>query len=218
MALDLSEAKIRRNEFGLWLGWTAATTAGMLLGLLPFLLLIDFIDLLWLRILVPITAGFLVGLFQWLVLRPYLVSSLDWILNGGAGWSLGYILGLMLIQWLNQTWIGVLIGYLLFGLIIGLLQWPVLSREIPSALTWVGASVLGWALGSFGGQFILNLFVTSDVISQTLSSTVISGVTGLVAGAVTGLALVWIARRPDVPQTTETPYTPDVPQTPEGRS
>jgi len=198
-ALDLSERKIRRNEFGLWLGWTLATGAGMLLGLVPFMLVVDDWDLLLLRILIPLTAGVLVGLFQWLVLRPFLAGSFDWVLSEGAGWALGFALGLLLINLLGGSAFGVLIGYLLFGAIIGLLQWPLLSREVPSAALWVGASILGWALGSYAGQWVLNLIVGTEPVRQTLSSAVISGVTGLVAGAVTGLALVWIARRPDVP-------------------
>lgn len=198
-ALDLSEAKIQRNEFSLWLGWTLATGAGMLLGLVPFMLVVGEWDLLLLRILIPLVAGVLVGLFQWLALRPFLARSFDWVLSEGAGWALGFALGLLLINLLGGSAFGVLIGYLLFGAVIGLLQWPLLSREVPSAALWVGASILGWALGSYAGQWVLDLVAGSGPVSQTLSSAVISSVTGLVAGAVTGLALVWIARRPDVP-------------------
>lgn len=197
MTIDIDETKVRRNEFGLWLGWTLATTAGMLFGLLPFMLLVEDLDLWLARILVPLWAGFLVGVFQWLVLKNYLTHSVDWILHGGAGWALGYALGLVVIQIVDENRLGALIGYILFGIIIGLIQWPVLRREIPNAIPWVLASVAGWALGSYTSQAVLNAFVTGDHVSQALSSAVISGITGLVAGAVTGLALVWIVRKPE---------------------
>jgi hypothetical protein len=197
MALDIDEAKVARNEAGLWLGWTLATAAGMLLGFLPFLLLVDDLDLLLVRLLIPLWAGFLVGVFQWLVLRNYLTHSVDWILNGGVGWALAFALGLVIIQALGGTPLGLLVGYLLFGAVIGLVQWPVLRREIPNVLPWVAANVIGWALGAFLSQVILSAFFPGDTLSQALSSAITAGVTGLVAGAVTGMALVWIVRQPE---------------------
>ena len=197
MTIDIDETKVRRNEFGLWLGWTLATTAGMLFGLLPFMLLVEDLDLWLARILVPLWAGFLVGVFQWLVLKNYLTHSVDWILHGGAGWALGYALGLVVIQIFAENRLGALIGYILFGIIIGLIQWPVLRREIPNVIPWVLASVAGWALGSYASQAVLNAFVSGDQISQALSSAVISAVTGLMAGAITGAVLVWIVRKPE---------------------
>lgn len=198
MAVDLDEAKITRNEPGLWLGWTLATAAGMLLGLLPFVLLVDLLELWLLRILVPLWAGFMVGVFQWLVLRRYMTHSADWILHGGAGWAMGYALGLIIIQALSGTLLGALAGYVLFGAIVALIQWPVLRREIPDVLPWVAASVAGWALGAYLSQVVLNVLTSGEAISQVASTALISGVTGLVAGAITGLALVWIVRHPEV--------------------
>ena len=199
MAIDIDEAKVQRNEFALWLGWTLATTIGMLLGLLPFLLFIDILPLIFFRIAVPIWAGILVGSFQWFVLRRYLTSCSHWILNVGAGWALGFALGLLVIEALNKTPLGALVGYIIFGLIIALIQWPVLRREIPHVIPWVIASILGWALGAYLSQWVLNLIVAGDVASQAISSLVISTGTGLVAGAITGLALVWIVRQPERP-------------------
>ncbi len=199
MGIDISEAKVERNEFGLWAGWTLATTAGMLAGFLPALFLAQAIDLWLVRILLPLWAGLLVGVFQWLALRPYLTHAADWIAHGGAGLAVGYALGLALIQALGGSPIGALLGYLLFGLIIALLQWPALRREIPNVIYWVAASVIGWALGAYLAPLVLNL-ITGDSVSQALSTTVIAAVTGLVAGAVTGIALVWVVRKPELPE------------------
>lgn len=197
MAIDIDETKLARNEAGLWIGWTLATAAGMLAGYLPFLLVVDSVDLLIVRILLPIWAGFLVGLFQWFVLRQYLTHSADWIFSEGAAWSVAYALGLLIVQLLDENILTLAIAYLIFGAIIGIIQWPVFRREMPNILPWVLANVVGWALGAFLSQLVLNAIVTGDEVSQLLSSIVISGVTGLIAGAITGLALIWIVRKPE---------------------
>jgi hypothetical protein len=197
MTIDVDEAKVARNEFGLWLGWTLATAIGMLAGFLIAWLLVDETDLGLARVLVPLVAGFSVGFLQWLVLRNYLTYSVDWILTGGAGWAIGYAIGLTLLQFLASSLLSVLIGYLLFGLSIAIFQWPVLRREIPNAIPWVLANILGWALGAYLSQFFLNLVYTGSAINPLLSTGVLSGLTGLIAGAITGLAFVWIVRQPE---------------------
>ncbi|MEP7359093.1 MAG: hypothetical protein ABI847_17715 [Anaerolineales bacterium] len=199
MAIDLDEAKVNRSEFALWLAWTLATAAGMMLGFVPFTLLSTDVNVLVVRLLLPVVAGVLVGLLQWLVLRPYMTRAVDWVLHGGAGWALGFALGLLVIEALGRNPLGALLGYVLFGLIVGGLQWPMLRREIPHVATWVLASGLGWALGAYLGRGGLNLLAAGGEVSPVVASAVIAGLTGLVAGAVTGLALVWIVRQPDAP-------------------
>lgn len=199
MSVDIDEAKLAGNESSLWLGWTLATAAGMLAGFLPMILLIEFVELGLARLIFPIWAGLLVGLFQWLVLRRYISHCGDWVWNGMAGWALGFALGLVVIQILSVSFWGAIAAYVLFGLIVAVIQWPVLHREIPNVLPWVLASVAGWALGALAGQGLLNLIVPAgEPIPQALSTLVIVGMTGLVAGAITGLALVYIVRQPEV--------------------
>src|ERR671913_316895 len=108
MTLDLDEAKVERNEFGLWLGWTLATAGGMLLGFLLTIPLVNVLDLGFARLIVPILAGILIGYSQWIVLRQYLTStsSSEWFLAGGTAWAAGYALGLLLIQNLSSTFLG----------------------------------------------------------------------------------------------------------------
>jgi hypothetical protein len=195
--LDLDERKIARNEFGLWLGWTLATGFGMLLGLLTFVPFLDLLDAGLARVVIPLWAGFLVGTFQWLVLRGFLTRSVDWILNGGAGWAIGFGMGLIVIQALRDYAWGALAGYILFGIIIAVFQWPVLRREIPHVIPWILASVIGWASGAYLSQVVLNLFFTGNAIAPALSTAIIAGTTGLVAGAITGVVLVYIARQPE---------------------
>jgi hypothetical protein len=195
--IDIDESKVARNEFGMWLAWTSATSVGMLVGYLPSITLVVLIDVRLARVVIPVLAGLVVGLSQWIVLRRYLTECSDWILAGGAGWAAGYALGLFLINSLTGTLLGGLLGYVLFGVIIALFQWPVLRREIPNALTWVLASVIGWSAGLYLSQVSLNIIFSGPSIDPAASTSVIAGTSGLVAGAITGLALVLIVRQPE---------------------
>jgi hypothetical protein len=142
MTIDLDEAKVERNEFGLWLEWTLATAGGMLVGFLLTIPLVNLLDLGFARVIVPIVAGLLIGFAQWIVLRRYLTTSVDWVLAGGTAWAVGYSFGLLLIESLAGTVLGGMAAYLLFGAIVALVQWPMLRREIPSALTWMVVNTL----------------------------------------------------------------------------
>jgi len=197
MTIDIDEAKVERNEFGLWLGWTLATAGGMLLGFLPTILLINVLNLGLAQIAVPVLAGTVIGFAQWLVLRRYVTASTQWNWSDGISWAAGYILGLLLIQMLPSSIFVVFIGYFLFGVIVALVQWPVLRREIPNALTWIVASALAWAAGYWVSQAVLALF-TDPLINPALGTSIIAITSGLVAGAITGVALIWIVRKPEV--------------------
>src|SRR4029453_1907985 len=84
MSIDIDEAKVKRNEFRLWLAWALATTLGMLIGYLPLAFVVGSLDLGIARVIVPIITGILLGLAQWLVLLPYRSNSYDWILNNAV--------------------------------------------------------------------------------------------------------------------------------------
>jgi hypothetical protein len=197
MTIDIDEVKVERNELGLWLGWTLATAGGMLLGFLPTILLVNVLDLGLAQIAVPVLAGTVIGFAQWLVLRHYITASTHWDWTDGISWAAGYILGLLLIQMLPSTVFVVFIGYFLFGAIVALVQWPVLRREIPQVLTWLAASAIAWAVGYWVSQAVLSLF-TDPLIDPVVGTTVIAVTSGLVAGAITGVALIWIVRKPEV--------------------
>ena len=197
MTIDIDEVKVERNEFGLWLGWTLATAGGMLLGFLPTILLVNVLNLGLAQIAVPVLAGTVIGFAQWLVLRRYVTASTRWDWTDGISWAAGYILGLLLIQTLPSTVFIVFIGYFLFGVIVALVQWPVLRREIPQVFTWLIASAVAWAAGYWVSQAVLSLF-TDPLIAPVVGTAVIAITSGLVAGAITGVALIWIVRKPEI--------------------
>ncbi len=198
MTIDLDEAKIDRNPFGLWLAWTAATTLGMMLGYLPTALLINDVDYGLARIIFPLFAGILMGLAQWLVLRQYVTNgSHNWVLHNAGGWIIGYFLAFLLASALSRVPFGSIISFLLFGLVISIIQWPVLRREIPHLGIWVLANVLGWTLGVFLSQVLMGALVRSIHPSLVLSTLLTVGITGLVAGGITALAFILIVRQPE---------------------
>jgi hypothetical protein len=197
MTIDINETKVKRNEIGLWLSWTLATAFGMLIGYLLLALLVGSLDLGVARVIVPIISGIFLGLAQWLVLRPYISKSYDWILNHAVGWVVGYTLGLYIVQLLSKTPLGMLVGFISFGVIVALFQYPALRREIPHLATWILANVTGWTLGAYLSLLAAGVFLQSKVATTFTSVLVTVGITGLVAGAITALALIWIVRQPD---------------------
>jgi hypothetical protein len=199
MSVDINETKVASNEFGMWLEWTLATALGMLLGFLPSIVLVNLLDLAFARIIVPLWAGFLIGLAQWVVLRKYLNDSSDWVLAAGASWAVGFALGLMIMSGLTSTGLDGFFGYILFGIIVAVVQWPILRREIPNVWMWILANVIGWTAGFYASQFALDLLFNEPAIDPLASTSVLSGVSGLVAGAITGVALIWIVRKPERP-------------------
>jgi hypothetical protein len=197
MTIDINETKVKRNEIGLWLAWTFATALGMLIGYLPLALLVGSLDLGFARVIVPIISGIFLGLAQWLVLRPYISKSYDWIPNHAVGWVVGYTLGLYVVQLLSKTSLGMLVGFISFGVIVALFQYPALRREIPHLATWILANVAGWTLGAYLSLLAAGVLFQNKVPTTFASVLVSVGITGFVAGAITGLALIWIVRQPD---------------------
>ncbi len=197
MTIDINETKLKRNEIGFWLAWTFATALGMLVGYLLLALLVGSLELGVARVIVPIISGILLGLAQWLVLRPYISKSYDWILNHAVGWVVGYTLGLFVVQLLSKTPLGMLVGFICFGLIVAIFQYPALRREIPHLATWILANVIGWTLGAYLSLLAAGVVFQNKVPTTFTSVLVTVGITGLVAGAITGLALILIVRQPD---------------------
>jgi hypothetical protein len=202
MTIDIDEAKVKRNEFGLWFAWTMATTLGMLLGYLPAAFVVGEIEYGIARVFVPLLAGLLIGLAQWLVLRGYVTDSRDWILYHAGGWVAGYAIGLFAVDALAGVPFGGLLGFILFGVIVAVFQWPVLRREIPNLLPWILANVIGWTLAAFVSQLAAGAFFQSEPASQGgtnlfTSTLIVVGITGLIGGAITALALIWIVRKPE---------------------
>jgi hypothetical protein len=198
MTIDLDEAKVEHSEVGLWLSWTFVTAGGMLLGFLLSIPLVNLLNLGFAQIIVPVLTGAIIGFAQWIVLRRFVTATSQWIWVDGLSWAAGYILGLFIVQFMPSTLFAGFIGYFLFGAVVALMQWQVLRREIPHVITWILVSALAWAASFWASQGVLALLFHGPSIAPAVSTTVIAVTSGLVAGAITGIALIWIVRKPEV--------------------
>jgi len=72
------------------------------------------------------------------------------------------------------------------------------EAKVESVLTWLVVNTLAWAAGLWASQAALTLFFQEPVIEPAVSTAVIAATSGLVAGGITGLALIWIARQPEM--------------------
>jgi hypothetical protein len=133
------------------------------------------------------------GIAQWLVLRRRLGRASRWIFAAILGYALVFLAGTSLFPGGNAVTLG-FAGQVLLGLGLGaavslpsgLLQWwLVLRGQVAQAGWWVVASLLSWAIG-FALSFALRAFLGGLFF--------IIGVA--VALALTGLAMVWLLRRP----------------------
>jgi hypothetical protein len=121
------------------------------------------------------TGAILVAVLHWLILRRHVTGATRWLLTPlGATAVVGAVVfGLGAID----ADVGWVVGTGSYGLAAGLLQWPVLRRQIPQAGWWVFASTAGWIAGVPYGEYV--------------------GWNGLgaVYGIATGTALVLLLRR-----------------------
>lgn len=145
-----------------------------------------------------IMTGFVVGIAQWLVLRRYLPYARWWILVSGLGWILGIMVGIMareitaptieLLESVSRPqgvfWLNVVNGTV-YGAVLGVAQWLVLSRHTQRAGWWVFASTIGGAVnGGVGAACAVAIPWGGAALPYG------AGWAG--AGAVTGMVLVWL--------------------------
>jgi hypothetical protein len=131
---------------------------------------------------------------QWLLLRNYIPQSGWWVAASTVG---GTLIGIGAVSLGGNGNVNPIIAYILMGVIIGVLQWLVLSRHISQSVWWVVASPVGWALAWLAvmsplarlGQNLMNR------VSEILGIMFVLGLMGAVAGMVTGGLLVWLLRQ-----------------------
>ncbi|NIS68596.1 MAG: hypothetical protein GTO12_06480 [Proteobacteria bacterium] len=105
------------------------------------------------------------GVFQWFLLRNYLPRAQLWIVFTGLGWLAGGLL--WIAAFIAQESLNVYMGwgtaaffilFVLFGLIVGLIQWLYLRKIIKSAGWWILISVAAFSSLLIVGRSITNLF------------------------------------------------------------
>ena len=169
--------------FSFWFQWTLINGAGLAIGMTIRQFLFSFGALATSPIVVGVVLGISVGIaqafglgqasrrFGWWVLA----SAVGWAIGWGLGWSLGW----SVVGNFGFTAVFGLIGALA-GAIGGIIQWFLLRDKISRAGWWIGANIVGWAVGMFVGISMGRTFGWA--------------LAGATSGAITGLALLWILK------------------------
>ena len=186
--------------FRLWAAWTLITIAGQVAAVAAVALLHSFADAIAagqahdeLGMLVGTAAqGTLIALVQLIVLRRSFpdVSRPFWVVAGGAGATAAWLAGVLSIDVYGATGAAaIVLSGMVAGLIIGAVQWQVLSRKVEGASLWIPANAVAWTLGLW---IILAGAAWQGAADEWMVATigVLTAIgTGLAVGALTGLAL-----------------------------
>jgi len=135
--------------------------------------------------------GTSVAILQWLVLRSHVPQASWWVLASAVGWILiGALADVVEIKaGLVAVWPAIV------GAAVGAFQWLVLRKHVQLAGLWIVANALGWVVG-WHTVGAMDRIVTTIVSSEKAGLAVLFAILVAVIGAFTGLALVWLLRRP----------------------
>ena len=133
--------------------------------------------------------GATVGTAQWFVLRRYFDRVGWWVLLTFIGWVAYWELNNMnlLVKAQGIAFIPDLLNLAIFGVILGVLQWLLLRKKIPSAGWWVPANIAGMMLAS----------LVIDAIDTALQGdSPFDFITGsIVLAIITGICMMWLLKR-----------------------
>ncbi len=191
-----SERIVLGGDF--WVLWVWLTTLGYIVGFFAGFVLGHIVLG---NVMIGVGIGAVTGIFQWLVLRSYIRRSGWWILASVTGLFVGLgMYGIVSIVWKYPFDLGLPLGvlgyalaFLLGGLLIGLMQRPVLRRYVRHSNRWVWISAIGWAASVLGLSFPGNMFGYSPLAVVSASA-----LAGIILGVVTGFGLMRLFRRPNL--------------------
>jgi hypothetical protein len=184
--------------------WAAATTLGIALGFVLIYAIIAAIKLMMRgfnedramgTMLAPALA-ICVAVLQWLVLKRYIARAGWWIIAGMTGWIFAFAIlraltgspgALMALAARTDTTLYSVAFMLVFGLVSGVVQWPILRQHTRWASLWIPACMIGLAL-------------TGAAIGKSIDRVEDMAALGAIPGAVTGLALFLLLRQPRTAQ------------------
>jgi hypothetical protein len=138
--------------------------------------------------LVLCQAGSIAAVLQWPVLKSYVSRGVWWAVAGSVGTLVTVNVGRLF------GGAGEPLHYGLEGAAIGLLQWLVLRREVPSAGWWAPISLIGWLIGGLVIGPAWNFWGpigkgATEHAALLVHHTLPRGFGGLICGIVTGAPL-----------------------------
>ena len=161
---------------GFWLRWVLASFVGWAVGSLVSDTLGDTVGEVWFDSVGLIALGTSNGGMQWLALRHRVPWGGWWVAANIAGWAVGALVNLPL---------GLATGWIVGLVVAGMFQWFILRRQLSRATWWLFASFVAWGAG-----------VGISLALSGCPGACSGAVFGVVVGAMTGVALVWLLRRP----------------------
>jgi hypothetical protein len=206
-----------RDQIGwrFWLQWTIVNTAGWSVGLpFGFAMVSRFGEVIG-HALGPSssdpsvalvgamvgTSTIPVGIMQWIVLRGQLDQAGRWVLASTLGWIIGLALGWSASMALSETQadavrsavMGAVTGGVGGGA-SGTMQWLVMRDQGHQTGWWLLISIVGWGV-AFAAAWS-TAWLISGLADLIATYAVIGMIVGSLGGAFTGIALVWLLRRP----------------------
>ena len=135
--------------------------------------------------------GASIAVLQWLVLRAHVTQASRWVLVSTVSWIMvGALADVVEIKGgLTAMWPAII------GATIGAFQWLVLQKHVHLAGLWIVASAFGWIVGWHAGS-AMDEVVAMFVSSERVGLAILFAILAAVVGAFTGLALIWLLRRP----------------------
>lgn len=172
MTPKAAEAAPGRN---LWFVWMLASTVGVTAGWPVYVALGSSMDLSVAGYLAAGVSLCVAGTLQSQVLRRLVARTDLWALANLAAIAIvGVVISVDMVDAGEATAV--------LGTVVGVSQWLILRGQFSQAGWWGVASAVGWVGGG--------------VVSALVSGIAAWALIGAVYGGVTGLALVWLLRRP----------------------
>lgn len=144
-----------RQHNEIWLVWIAVTGMGWVMGLTVTALCKELVLKplpLGSDILVGLlVGGLMVGLVQWVYLQPSAIRVDLWMLATTGGWTLSFLLVLLLARFVNQGMVG-LLGGVGGGVLLGIAQCLVIVPKVTGRGDWVGMTVGSWTVALLIGS------------------------------------------------------------------
>jgi len=179
-----------------WLSWILATifsfAIGLPLGGISFTFFDEYHEGHALLGLITIISA-VIGLGQWIVLRTRLVRAWIWIPSTAIGGPLGFTIG----YWVSRIVLGLSLSYKdqwkdafllssIAGLIIGVLQWLAVARNVKGSFQWIFVSALSWGIGITVLGSIDDFMIAHKIDFGYFNPAIIVIVLGGLVGTITG--------------------------------
>lgn len=147
------------------------------------------------QIALGIVIGFSIGITQWRLLRKVFNVSSFWLYSVAIGFTiLELIAGIILwkldinrgeLSFIEFNALAHALLLAITGLIIGIIQMPLLKKQYAGSVNWVIASTLAWGI---------SILITAIDQDSELALLITFIIGAILYGAITGATLMWILK------------------------